>query len=146
MFISILALVFSGIATLTSIAAIVVTIVHKKGDKKHSFYSSFEEKISNVLFGSLPKALNSFIDKNRRKINKDKYSKIDICFNELYQSIGCLNYLDENDYASLYKSISDLEETLMILKEKGFEEARLTKVEELTKGLYKSFKDFCLNH
>ena len=143
---TITAIVFSGLATLTSIVALLVSIHHKKIENRHIFYSKLEQKISDILFDKYPKFLCCFIDKNNRKITADKYGDIDDCFSELYSSINCLDYLNDKEYFVLKKSISNLEETLMYVKNEGYISEKVESIYEKNKELYSSFKKFSLKH
>ena len=144
--ISIVAIIISGIAAITAIAALIVSVVQHNHNHKHMFYSKFEESISEILFNTLPKAINAFIEENKQAIHKDKYQKVDSCFSALYQSTTCLNCLEEQEYELLFKAVTDLEDVLMGLKEKGFNKSRIEKMNDCKKALYKQFKTFCLSH
>ena len=143
---NITAIVFSGIATITSLAALILSIYHKKAENRHVFYSKLEEGLSDILFNKYPKYLEIFIDRSFRKINIQEYGNIDDCFAELYSIINCLEYLNDKEYKSLRKTISDLEDTLMFIKNEGYNDSKVESALSRSKDLYRSFKKFSLKH
>lgn len=146
MALNIVAIIISGVAALTSIAALIVSICHKRSEHRHIFYSKLEERFSSVLFESFPNALSSFINERERKIFVDKYNALDDCFSELYSSIKCLDYLSDDEYSEIQQSISDLEDSLMYLKNYGYNDDKLKSANQKNKKMYSAFRKFGLRH
>lgn len=140
------AIVISGIAALISLSALIISIYHKHLDNRRCFYSKMEEKISEILFINLPNSLSSFLDLNGRKINNENYDSIDECFSELYNIIRCLDFLDDDVFSTIKEAISDLEDTLMYLKNDGYDNDKIELAFKKNKVLYKTMKSFALKH
>ena len=139
-------LIVSIVAALTGIFALVITIVHKSKEQKHSFYYSLNTKVSNALFTLFPKAYNDFIDKNQRIVFSEKYNDLETFFAEIYSVISSLENLKERQTKIVFSNTSDLEDCLMSLRNNGYDEQKVSQAQRKVEALYESLKRFCLCH